>query len=750
MLIAWIWFGLVAASGNSVFAQPLDQNRSDLLIVDQIDLPRLVDLAAKKLAINVEYDPAVLKGSVMLRLEGSISDGELWDLTNRLLATRGFTTVRTPGSDVVSVISLSDTSKFAAVADVSPAGREGFASVVVRLKHKSVKDLLEPLRSLLSKPSGQALAISDSLLVVSDLTPRVKQVLSLVELMDTANEPIVTIEIPARHLTSSQLELAAGEFVRKINNLTTDKLLGELIATADGRSLLLACRQSDSDRWRGIVSSLDKRELLVTQSYSPRYFDLKAVEKLIAESVRGADTQERKDERFRVVVDDLTGTLLVTATVNQHEQVSTIIERLNAQPPDGRRPMRTFRVRNRSVGEVLAVLERLVSSEDFVEGVEGEGAQSQSGSDRVYARIAAPKPTSPSTLPVAPGISGEPQETRGSSGADSATRNNGVTQRGSRSKATGTSSNGVLLTADEGTSSIIAIGEPRALSQIEQLVKQLDVRQAQVMVQALVVSLSDSQSRQLGFELEGQINLSADSLLRLSSLFGLSAAGNQVGARTASGTGGTGLLLSPGEFAVVVRALETLNQGRSVSVPQVLVNNNQQATFNSTVEQPYASTLTTTNTLATTSFGGTASAGTVVTAKPQIAEGDHLILEYTVELSAFVGEAASANLPPPKQTNNVSSSVTLPDGFTVAVGGLDLTTQGESLDQVPLISQIPIVGEAFKNRSKSSSNSKFYVFLRAEVLRRTDFEDLKYLSGLKTQSAKVEDGFPVLEPRMIR
>src|SRR5262249_26586896 len=74
----------------------------------------------------------------------------------------------------------------------------------------------------------------------------------------------------------------------------------------------------------------------------------------------------------------------------------------------------------------------------------------------------------------------------------------------------------ITLTADEGTSSIIACGDPRLLSQIEKLIVQLDVRQPQVMVQALVVSLSESQSMNLGVELEGQLNLSADTVLRLS------------------------------------------------------------------------------------------------------------------------------------------------------------------------------------------------------------------------------------------
>lgn len=62
-------------------------------------------------------------------------------------------------------------------------------------------------------------------------------------------------------------------------------------------------------------------------------------------------------------------------------------------------------------------------------------------------------------------------------------------------------------------------------------------------------------------------------------------------------------MLSPGDFSVVVRALETVNDGRSLNVPRVLVNNNQQASLNSVLQQPFVS-INAFDTIPTTSFGG--------------------------------------------------------------------------------------------------------------------------------------------------
>jgi general secretion pathway protein D len=251
-------------------------------------------------------------------------------------------------------------------------------------------------------------------------------------------------------------------------------------------------------------------------------------------------------------------------------------------------------------------------------------------------------------------------------------------------------------------------------------------------------------------EFEKLINGPNDTIAKLSSLFGLSSTGAGAGGIEGNrGAGLTGIVLNPGDFSVVLRALRTLNEGRSLSMPKVLVASNEQATINSVLEQPFT-TLNASDTVATTSFGGSSNAGTEVSVRPQIAEGDHLRLEYSVSLSAFVGEAADASVPPPKQQNNIDSIATIPDGYTIAVGGIELVTEGEAETGIPFISDIPILGEAFKNRSKSDSRSRFYVFIRSTILRDRDFEDLKYLSDLDVAEVGIDDNWPTPRPRLIR
>jgi type II secretory pathway component GspD/PulD (secretin) len=140
------------------------------------------------------------------------------------------------------------------------------------------------------------------------------------------------------------------------------------------------------------------------------------------------------------------------------------------------------------------------------------------------------------------------------------------------------------------------------LERLGELIEELDVRYLQVLVEALVVSLNESQTRDLGVELqkigtEGDIMSSAASLFRLGSPDPSSET-----LPVARGPGFSATVLEPGLFSAIVRALETLNDGRALTIPKVLVNNNQPAELNSVLQTPFASSNAST-TIATTSFG---------------------------------------------------------------------------------------------------------------------------------------------------
>ncbi len=727
----------VAASAAPSSCQPPPR----LQLQGEVDLARLVDLCAQRLDLTVEYDASVLKGKVTLRLTESLTDAELWELTNRVLGLRGFTTVRLRGADgreMLSVVRLADAAGLAEVSDIAAKTDtpSGFVAVVVRVEHQPVKETSEAIKAVLSRSGSTVATLGNSnLLLIADLRPRVEQALELLKALDTPGASSVVERVELKHLPATRLAAVLTSITAARDLVEARTTRGRVIAEPGDRAVVLIAPSDEAEAWRALIARFDQVPPVETRTYSPRYFGLDEVAALIEQV---AKPTSGGGDQWRLVRDQLTGSLILTATAIQHEEVQSLIDRLNALPAEARRPLRTFQVRNRPVGEVIAVLERLMSS-----GVLTEAAES--GTD------SAPPISSPlgdSQRTEAPRlVPGSPQrEPQVPSEGESSTP--AQPSRPSSRAGTGTTDRPALtLTADETTSTIIAMGEPRLLDQVERLIREMDVRQPQVMVEILIVSLSESQTLDLGVELE-KIEVSGDVRITLSSLFGLSSVTDGVRS-VGNARGGSALVLSPGDFSVVVRALQTINDGRSLNVPKLLVNNNQQASLNSVLQQPFVS-INAFDTIATTSFGGTQDAGTVVTVKPQIAEGDHMIMEYSVTLSSFVGESTDPSLPPPRQENRLESVATIPDGYVVALGGIEVSSQSKGVSQVPGLGGIPLVGELFRNRSRTENRSRFYIFIRPSVLRRLDFEDLRYLSEAPLAAGGIDDGWPVVEPRVIR
>jgi general secretion pathway protein D len=688
--------------------------RSWVFTERSIDLPLMLELSSRHFGVRIEFDAEKLQGEMPIQRGTPYSYEEIWQIANNELATRGFTTVQPPGSESLRVVPLSEAASLARLEQLSLSGAlAGYVKVLVALQHRTAETLVETVRLLLSKPGGSVTAVRDAnALVISDLRAHVAEALLAIRLLDMPIVEPAVVEIPLTQATP----LAVGSLIERIVNtrkqVTGEALKGAALPLADARSILIVAPPSEIDWWKDLVRRFDRPEQVTTVEYTPRRFGLNETAKLI-EAVVHANPAGEGPGSWYMVSDGLTGTLVITTTPTRHEAIKELLERVEATEMGPAWPVRTYPIKNRQVSEVQELLEGLLKA-----GVLEQGPPASQAGARPEPTLQGP------TAPI-------PEKGK----AQVAQARQGEAE--------------VTLVADESTNRLIAFGEARLLDQLEGLVAELDVRSAQVLVEALVVSLNESQARDLGVELQ-KLGTSDGTIYKLGSLFGLGSPDPSLGSIPAlEGSGFTGAVLDPGDFSAVLRALETLNEGRSITVPKVLVNNNQQGTLDSTLQSPFASTNAST-TVATTSFGGTFDAGTVVTVKPQVADGDQIVMDYSVALSSFVGKPADPVLPPPRQQTKLQSVVTIPDGHTVVVGGLEAGTETDGRSQVPFLGSVPLVGRLFQSRSESQSRSRFFVFLRCTVLRSATFEDLRFLSAPDLAAVGAEDGWPRLEPRIIR
>ena len=706
-----ILIGAVCGSHALAAREPVEPS---LALSGDLSFQSIVDLAAERLGLNIEYDKSTLRGEVTFRLGTPIGDSELWNLTNRLLSSKGYTTVRRPGEQTLGVIPLAEASAVASVEELDTESRSpsestyrpGFRVVVLRLNHARPDDALTLLGSFRSGSAGRVEQVGTSNLIrIADLTPRVDQMLDAARRLDRPGSAVTVERVTLASAPAAAVLPRLTQLAAKRELAGAGRLRGEVLVGSSNDELIIIAPVDAMIAWRSLIETVDHAESSEIRTYRPRYFALSEVRALIEELLAADESVPDSVPSLRVVENDLTGSLVITATPSQHARIEDVLAELSEAPVESRQPLRSFVINNRDATEIRDLIEQLLS-----EGLIDAAARSS------------PETGAPA-LPIGLGT--------GSSAADR-TRD-------------------IRLTVDEGTNTLLAAGEPRLLEQVASLISELDVRRPQVMIEVLLVTLTEGETLDLGVELQSLVSDSG-TLVGLGSLFGLSDLSpfpdtSDLG--TITGLGGTAVVLNPGEFSAVVRALETVNEGRSLSMPKVLVNDNETASIDAVQQEPFLST-NASDTVATTSFGGFESAGTTVSVTPQIAEGDHLALQYNITLSSFTGESPDPSTPPPRQQNSIDSVATIPDGFTIAVGGIEIRTEGEAESRVPGIGSIPLVGELFKNRSRSGSTSKFYAFIRADVMRHKSFEDLKHVSDPLREQVGIADDEPVLLPRVIR
>ena len=303
-----------------------------------------------------------------------------------------------------------------------------------------------------------------------------------------------------------------------------------------------------------------------------------------------------------------------------------------------------------------------------------------------------------------------------------------------------------IIVADPDRRQILIRASARAHRQFERLIGTLDERLAQVSIDAKIVSITTTDD--FDWSIDAQLNVGQFATF---TSFGLSTAGAAGFADTR--TPGTGLpgfnasLIKSDFLPFVIRALQEVGETRLISNPNMMVNDNSEATLESQREEPFSSTSQGTSTTIV-SQGGVAEAGTTLTVTPHISEGGYLILDYAIELSDFTG-AASNGLQPPAQRDNYTSSVTIPSGMTVVVGGFVLETDRENERKVPFLGDLPLIGAAFKSIDNGRRRTTIYVFITPTILDAPLFDDLDILSQGPADAMDIERVGMHFEPAVI-
>lgn len=527
---------------------------------------------------------------------------------------------------------------------------------------------------------------------------------------------------------------------------------------------------SNLRRVADLIRSIDQPAQDVTVKFFPvKHADAarltQQVEQLLKARLR-SEGGERAAAAVQVSHDARTSQVAVIGPTQSMDAAGEIVASLDVDVPEAQSPVRFYKLANTTAADVLATIRGLEEQDDSARddaGVFPPSRDDSRGGAGVYREDRVP-PREADRAPLAgdagPKSMREPEPVRAVpevrndrlAGADrDRYQDRGAAVSAGPAVRDAVRTKNARVTADPNTNTIIVVAPPDVQRTYEQLIRELDKRRPQVLIECTVVTLDTSGNFSIGVEI-GRKNGSNDNQVITFSQFGLSTPDPTTGRLTLiPGLGFNGALVSTDIADVVVRALEGSSKARVSSAPRILVNDNNTGTLTSVTEFPYAS-VNASDTVATTSFGDYSKAGTEITVRPHISEADYLQLEYSVSLSSFTGDPVRQGdtlLPPARKSDAIESQVTIPDGSTIIVGGLNTKNLIETIDRVPLLGRIPILEFLFSNRSTTDATTTLFVFIRPVILRDDKFKDLKFLSERDTRAADVAGDFPASEPLSI-
>jgi type IV pilus assembly protein PilQ len=283
------------------------------------------------------------------------------------------------------------------------------------------------------------------------------------------------------------------------------------------------------------------------------------------------------------------------------------------------------------------------------------------------------------------------------------------------------------ITVDTRTNTLILTDLRSNIEKMLEFITILDKKSPQVMIEARIVTVSTSYSKELGIEwgLTGAIAPenttwgdfnSQKGEIHITTGSGTTGVGADLVslATTSTATSGIGLIagniMSGLDLDMRLTAMESAGRGRVLSAPKVTTMDHREAHISSGRRIPYE----------TTSQEGTATqfidAELSLTVTPHVTTDDHVILQIKATKNAADFANTDGNGNPTITTNEATSEVIVANGATTVLGGIFENTKTETEKKVPFLSAIPILGALFRNMDDEDTVSELLIFITPTIV----------------------------------
>jgi general secretion pathway protein D len=528
--------------------------------------------------------------------------------------------------------------------------------------------------------------------------------------------------------------------VRNIEGASALEALRPLVSrdgsiTANGTSVIVADFADNVARIRGVLASID-RDNTTTRIVTLQNAGAREIAASLAQLMEGAGGRPAS-----VVPVDSSNSLALRGDASTVARLAALATELDQRAANGTE-IRVVFLEHADAAQILPVIQQLLGqpvtpppanqglSARTTTGGNGSGGQ-QSG---------------PSRQPL---NSGEPAQASGSGGASGATSSTGVF--GPR---------GAVVTRFEGANAIVIAAPKDVQRSLGEVVRQLDIRREQVLVEAIIVEISDTAAKRLGVQLlmaglEGSnipfaVTNYSNASPNILTVAGAVAAerlrtttttvnGQVVTTNQSSGvadalqeaavssvlgaTGGiAGLAIKSGNaiFGAIINAVKSDTKSNILSTPSVMTLDNQEARILVGQEIPI-----TTGEALSNNFDNAfrtvqrQNVGITLQVKPQINAGGEIKLALRQEVSSIAGPVTQGSADLILNKREIETVITVDDGEIVGIGGLLDDNERRTIEAIPLLGNLPLIGNLFRSKARSRNKTNLMVFIRPTVLRST-------------------------------
>ncbi|MDY4333754.1 type II secretion system secretin GspD [Pectobacterium brasiliense] len=306
----------------------------------------------------------------------------------------------------------------------------------------------------------------------------------------------------------------------------------------------------------------------------------------------------------------------------------------------------------------------------------------------------------------------------------------------------------ISIKAHEQTNSLIVNAAPDIMRDLEQVIAQLDIRRPQVLVEAIIAEVQDADGMNLGVQWANKnagvtqftnTGLPITTMMAGADQFRRDGTLGTAATTALGGFNGIAAGFYQGNWSMLLTALSKNSKNDILATPSIVTLDNMEATFNVGQEVPVLAGSQTTSGDNVFQTVERKTVGIKLKVKPQINEGDSVLLEIEQEVSSVADAASSSStdLGATFNTRTVNNAVLVSSGDTVVVGGLLDKSTNESANKVPLLGDIPVLGYLFRSNSTETKKRNLMLFIRPSIIR--DRSQYQSASASKYHSFNAEE-----------